>query len=148
VRADRIYFLAICDRLLDILFASTLQNAAQQCVAFKNLRSQWNISIGQVVRVTRGKNQTLASFSRVNTRGPDILESALPEVADVPRHRSFIAGGRDLEHHRPDVFRVEERHQVNDAGIRGQGLILPIEKTRPVTNLIEIAAYISKSLKH
>jgi hypothetical protein len=71
----------------------------------------------------------------------------LPDIHDGAGDRAVI-GGWNLEHHRPHVFRVDERRQVDRIGVRSQSLDLPVRKARPVGDLIEAALVARQCLVH
>jgi hypothetical protein len=59
------------------------------------------------------------------------------------------SGGRHLNHHRPDILRVEEGHEVDRVRIGRQCLVFPIERARPVDELIDLTFGLSEHLlKH
>ncbi len=49
----------------------------------------------------------------------------------------------NFEHYWSGVFRVEERHEVNRVGVRGEGLVLPVKETRPVDDPVTTLACLS-----
>jgi hypothetical protein len=89
----------------------------------------------------------LPPFPCVDSCRPYVFKGTLPEIADVPGHRTLVASRWDLKHHRADVLRVEERHQVDHAGL-GVTSDSSSPKAGPIADLIKITADVSKSLKH
>ena len=58
----------------------------------------------------------------------------------LPVIEAVVVRRRNLQHHRPDVLRVEERHEVDRVGVGRERLVLPGQRPRPVDDLVEVAA--------
>ena len=131
--------LGIGDGLGDVGVAAALQHRAQQGVALIGVRRHRDVAGGHFVRVVAGRqNQVLAALALVHAAGSDILDGGLPVVHDAAVEHAVV-GRRNLQHHRADVLRVDERHQIDHVGIRRERLVLPVEQARPVENLVEAA---------
>ena len=98
-------------------------------------RRQGDVTLGNLVLVARRQDEILAAFALVHARRPDVFQGRLPAIIDGADNRAFI-GRRDLQHDRPDIFRVDERHEVDRVGVGRQGLVLPVERTGPVDDLV------------
>src|SRR6185369_6227482 len=95
-------------------------------------------SIGHRVFVAGRQDQVFAALSRVDTCWSNILKWRLPDVHDAASDRAAV-GRRDLDNHRTHLRRVEEGHHVDSIRVGGQCLVLPVEQTRPVDDLIPIS---------
>ena len=50
-----------------------------------------------------------------------------------------VVGGRNLQHHGPDILGVEEGHEVDHVGVGRERLVFPVRQTRPIDDLIGLA---------
>ncbi len=85
------------------------------------------------------KNEILASLALVDAGGADVFDGGLPAVIDGAGDGAGV-GGRDFEHHGSGVPGVVEGHEVEGVGVGGEGLVLPVEETRPEDDLVAALA--------
>ena len=122
------------------------QVRAQQRVAAERRGPQRDIALGNGAGVARRQDQILAAFARVGAGGTRVLQRHLPNVDDVAVERSVVARRRNLEHDRSGILGVEERHEVDRVRIGRERLVVPVERARPIDDLVHLARSLGEHL--
>lgn len=95
-----------------------------------------------------GRIRYLPPFPLSTPAGPTSSSAVLPRVVDAACDRGALFRGRNLQHHRPDILRIEEGEDVNRIRIWSQRLVFPAERSRPIDDLVEVRFGILHRLKH
>src|SRR6478736_8747239 len=126
--------------------AAALQDRTEQGIALIIAGRQNDKAIWRRALMARRRDQIIAARAPVRAGRADILQCGLPGVHDAAVYDA-IAGRRNLDHHWP-ILRVEEGHEVDDIGVGSQGLVAPVEQTRPVNNPVGLATELKHLLVH
>ncbi|MCY1510585.1 hypothetical protein D9M68_449670 [compost metagenome] len=121
-----------------------LQVRAQQRKTCEGVRAKRNEALRHLAHVVRRQDQVLAALAFVRSLRPGILKRHLPGVDDVAGDRSAF-GRRDLDDDGP-VLHVPERHEVDRVRVRRQRLVLPVDRPRPVDDLVDLGLGLRKRL--
>ena len=122
------------------------QVRAQQRIAAERRGPQHDIAFGNGAGVARRQQQILAAFAGISPGWAGVLQRHLPDVDDVAVERSVVAGRRNLQHDRSGILGVEERHEIDRVRIGRERLVVPVERTRPVDDLVHLAGRLGEHL--
>lgn len=126
--------------------AVALEVRTEERVAAPRSGPQRLVVVGNGAVVDGRQHQELGARALVDPEEARVLERDLPDVDDVGVQRAIRAGGRDLDHDRAHVLRAEEAHEIERVGVRRERLVMPVERTAPVDDLVHLAGRLGQHL--
>jgi hypothetical protein len=111
------------------------ETGTHQCVPLIGVSLQCEIAGGNLLFVAGRQHEVFAPFAFIKAGRSDVLDGRLPAIVDRAGDRAFV-GGWDFEHHGPGILGIEEGDEIDRVRIRSESLVFPVEKTRPVDDLV------------